>query len=133
TLTGAVAGPDVERTVEADLTVVGAGPVGLYAAYCAGFRGLSTAVVDALPEPGGQVAAMYPEKSLFDIAGFPDAKGRELVMQLVEQADRYSPRYVLGAPALSLEHQDDGAMVVTTAAGRRVRTRAVVIAGGIGS
>jgi thioredoxin reductase (NADPH) len=56
---------------ERDLLVIGAGPVGLYAAYYAGFRGRSTAVVDSLSEAGGQVSAMYPEKPIYDIAGFP--------------------------------------------------------------
>ena len=51
----------------------------IYAAYYAGFRGLTTALVDSLPEPGGQVTAMYPEKAIFDVAGFPSVKGRELV------------------------------------------------------
>src|SRR5690606_1650080 len=129
-LPGAGDGPD---PLDVDLTVVGAGPVGLFAAYCSGFRGLRTAVVDALPEPGGQVAAMYPEKAIFDIAGFPDVKGRELVDRLVEQAARYEPRYVLGSPAQGLERQEDGSLVVVTRAGRRIRTRAVVVAGGIGS
>ena len=54
-----------------DLLIVGAGPTGLYAAYYAGFRGLTSAVVDALPEPGGQITAMYQEKMIFDVAGFP--------------------------------------------------------------
>ncbi|MCU1432681.1 MAG: ferredoxin--NADP reductase [Actinotalea sp.] len=116
-----------------DLAVVGGGPVGLYAAYCSGFRGLSTAVVDALPEPGGQVAALYPEKLIYDIAGYPEVRGRELVSRLVEQADRYAPHYVLGSPAVDLEHQPDGTMVVVTGAGTRVAARAVVVAGGIGS
>jgi phytoene dehydrogenase-like protein len=49
--------------------IVGAGPVGLYAAYYAGFRGMTTAVVDSLPEPGGQIAALYPEKPIYDVAG----------------------------------------------------------------
>ena len=61
--------------LEVDIAIVGAGPTGLYAAYYAGFRGLSTAIIDALPEPGGQVTAMYPEKAIFDVAGFPGHQG----------------------------------------------------------
>jgi len=120
-------------TVEADLTVVGAGPAGLYAAYYAGFRGLSCAVIDALPEPGGQVAAMYPEKLIYDIAGMPAVRGRDLVAGLVEQAARYSPNYLLGSPASSLVHEPDGRILLSTEAGTTVRTRSVVITGGIGS
>jgi glycine/D-amino acid oxidase-like deaminating enzyme len=57
--------------VDVDMTVIGAGPVGLYAAYYAGFRGMRTAIVDSLPEPGGQISALYPEKLIYDIAGSP--------------------------------------------------------------
>lgn len=76
---------------EVDLLVVGAGPTGLFAAYYAGFRGMSVAVVDALPEPGGQVTAMYPEKMIYDVAGFPEVRGRDLVDALVRQAAQYDP------------------------------------------
>ena len=69
-----------------DVTIVGAGPTGLYAAYYSGFRGWSTAVVDALPEIGGQITAMYPEKDIFDVAGFPTIRGRALVSELAAQA-----------------------------------------------
>ncbi|QWC85324.1 NAD(P)/FAD-dependent oxidoreductase [Nocardioidaceae bacterium] len=86
-----------------DLVVVGAGPTGLYAAYYAGFRGLSVAVVDSLPELGGQVTALYPEKKIFDVAGFPVIKGRELVAGLVEQAAASEPTYLLGRTAVTIE------------------------------
>jgi hypothetical protein len=65
--------------VDCDLVIVGAGPTGLFATYYAGFRGLRVAVVDSLPELGGQITAMYPEKAIFDVAGFPSVKGRDLV------------------------------------------------------
>ena len=69
--------------MDVDMTVIGAGPVGLYAAYYAGFRGMRTAIVDSLPEPGGQISALYPEKLIYDIAGFPEVRGRDLVSGLV--------------------------------------------------
>src|SRR5690606_36328031 len=65
--------------IDVDVLIVGAGPTGLFAAYYAGFRGLSAAVVDSLPETGGQVTAMYPEKMIYDVAGFPAVRGRDLV------------------------------------------------------
>ena len=84
------------NTIDCDLLVIGAGPVGLYAAYYPGFRGLSTVVVDSLPEAGGQVSAMYPEKPIYDVAGLPAVKGRDLVAALVAQAGSYQPTFVLG-------------------------------------
>ena len=70
-------------TLETDLLVIGAGPTGLFSAYYAGFRGLRVAVVDSLPELGGQITAMYPEKAILDVAGFPTVKGRDLGAGLV--------------------------------------------------
>jgi thioredoxin reductase len=119
--------------VDVDLLIVGAGPVGLYGAYYAGVRGLRTALVDSLPEVGGQVTAMYPEKPIYDVAGFPSIRGRDLVAGLVEQADRYDPAYLLGQAAQSLEHRPDGTLVVATSAGTRISCGAAVISGGIGT
>ncbi|MFL6094374.1 MAG: NAD(P)/FAD-dependent oxidoreductase, partial [Blastococcus sp.] len=127
------------RRVDVDLLVVGAGPAGLYAAYYAGFRGLRTAIVDSLPEPGGQVTALYPEKMVYDVAGFPGIKGRDLVAGLVEQAARFDPVYVLGEQAEHLTNEAGhrpragDRLVVTTDKGTRIGTGAVVITGGIGT
>ncbi|MGY1631433.1 NAD(P)/FAD-dependent oxidoreductase [Geodermatophilus sp. SYSU D01186] len=127
------------RRVDVDLLVVGAGPAGLYAAYYAGFRGLRTAVVDSLPEPGGQVMALYPEKMVYDVAGFPGIKGRDLVAGLVQQAARFDPVYVLDERAESLTDEAGhrpraGArLVVTTDKGTRISCGAVVVTGGIGT
>lgn len=119
--------------LQVDLLVVGAGPVGLYGAYYAGMRGLECAVVDVLPEPGGQVTALYPEKAIYDIAGFPAVKGRDLVAGLVEQAGAFEPVYLLGRTASTLRHDAEGSPVVTTDDGLEVHCRAVVVTGGIGT
>ena len=119
--------------VERDLLIIGAGPVGLYAAYYAGFRGLSTAVVDSLPEIGGQVTAMYPEKPIYDVAGFPSIRGRELVAGLAAQAEAFSPTYLLDERAQTLVRDADGSIGVTTHTGTEIRCRAVLISGGIGT
>ena len=116
----------------ADLLIVGAGPVGLFGAYYAGVRTLSTVVLDSLEEPGGQITAMYPEKAIFDVAGFPAIKGRELVDQLLDQAAPFQPGYLLGHQAVGLE-RGDGGFAVTTATGHRIETRAILITGGIGT
>ena len=120
-------------SIERDLAVIGCGPVGLYAAYYAGFRGLSTVIIDSLPEPGGQVSAMYPEKAIYDVAGFPSIKGRDLVAGLVEQVARFDPTYLLGSPARTLVRGDDGIITIGTDAGATVRVKAAVISGGIGT
>lgn len=117
---------------EVDIVIVGAGPTGLFAAYYAGFRGLSTAVVDALPEPGGQVTAMYPEKMIFDVAGFPSIKGRDLVANLVEQAAQFNPEYRLGVRADALSYMDDRP-VLALSDGTELRCGSIIITGGLGS
>lgn len=116
-----------------DLLIVGAGPAGLYGAYYAGFRGLRTAVVDSLPEPGGQVTALYPEKMIFDVAGFPEVRGRELVERLVAQAAPFEPRYVLGEKAVGLARPDGETLVVNTDAGTEISCKAVILTSGIGT
>jgi thioredoxin reductase len=121
----------VNPETSVDVLIVGAGPVGLFGAYYAGVRGLSTAVLDSLPEPGGQITAMYPEKAIFDVAGFPAIRGRELVANLVSQAAPFSPGYLLGQQAVGIERGDQ--IVITTSTGARVRTKAVIITGGIGT
>jgi thioredoxin reductase (NADPH) len=116
-----------------DVLIVGAGPVGLFGAYYAGVRGLSTAVLDSLPEPGGHITAMYPEKAIFDVGGFPAIRGRELVANLVAQAAPFSPGYLLGQQAVGLERGGDEGFVITTSTGARVRARSIIITGGIGT
>lgn len=119
--------------VPADVLIVGAGPVGLYGAYCAGFRGLRTVLVDALPQCGGQITALYPEKEIRDIAAVPGSRGREVVAALKQQADTYSPTYLLGRQATHLHHDADGRPQVTLADGTVVDTGAVVLTAGIGT
>ncbi|MFI6738508.1 NAD(P)/FAD-dependent oxidoreductase [Nonomuraea sp. NPDC050451] len=116
-----------------DVLIIGAGPVGLYGAYYAGVRGLRTAVVDSLSQVGGQVSAMYPEKQIYDIAGFPAVSGRRLIAKLVEQAAPYEPAYVLGEEAQRLERAPSGRLVVKTGAGTEITAGAVVVTGGIGT
>lgn len=117
--------------VETDLLIVGAGPAGLFGAYYAGFRGMSVTLVDSLPELGGQVSALYPEKSILDVAGFPDILGRELVQQLVEQAASAKPTYLLGRTATSLTTLDDGVRMGLDD-GTEVQAKVVIVTAGIG-
>lgn len=121
------------ETVTTDILIVGAGPVGLFGAYCAGFRGLRTVLVDALPQCGGQIAALYPEKEIRDIAAVPGARGRDIVTALEAQADAFGPTYLLGRQAVELTHSPDGRPQVTLADGTTVDAGAVVLTAGIGT
>ncbi|MCW2820861.1 MAG: FAD-dependent pyridine nucleotide-disulfide oxidoreductase [Marmoricola sp.] len=117
--------------LETDLLIVGAGPAGLYGAYYAGFRGMSVTLVDSLPELGGQVSALYPEKAILDVAGFVNVKGRELVEQLVAQASSARPNYLLGRTATKAVVDDDG-VTMRLDDGTVVRSKVVIITAGIG-
>lgn len=118
--------------VDLDLLVLGAGPTGLYATYYAGFRELRVGVLDALPEVGGQVSALYPEKAIHDVAGFRSVRGAELVGALRDQAEQANPRWLLGRNAVSLQAGSEHVQV-RTAAGETIRAGALLITAGIGS
>jgi thioredoxin reductase (NADPH) len=121
----------VPQTLQTDVLIVGAGPAGLFGAYYAGFRGMSVMLVDSLPEIGGQVSALYPEKAILDVAGFPVIKGRELVNALVEQAASAKPTYLLDVTANSLAVHDDH-VVMGLDDGREIEAKVVVVTAGIG-
>ncbi|RNM16213.1 NAD(P)/FAD-dependent oxidoreductase [Nocardioides pocheonensis] len=113
------------------MLIVGAGPAGLFGAYYAGFRGMSVTLVDSLPEIGGQISALYPEKAILDVAGFPVIKGRELVHALIEQASSANPTYLLDRTANALTATEDG-VVMGLDDGTEVHAKVVVITAGIG-
>ncbi len=116
-----------------DILIVGAGPVGLYGVYYAGVRGLKVGVIDSLSEVGGQVSALYPEKLIFDIAGYPMVKGRDLITSLAAQAAQADPVYLLGQEAQELVEHPDGAFTVTTSTGDVVHCGSIVLTAGIGT
>ncbi len=125
-------GMNTASTIETDLVIIGAGPSGLFATYYAGFRGIRVAVVDSLPELGGQITAMYPEKQILDVAGFPTVKGRDLVEALVEQANAAEPAYLLDRTAVDLASREDG-LTLTLSDGTVVEAKALLITAGIGT
>ena len=114
-----------------DITIIGGGPTGLFAAFYAGMRGATARIVDALPELGGQLAALYPEKFIFDVAGYPKVLARDLVRALTDQAMQFSPAVELGQRVTALE-EDGGQFTLVTDSGR-FSSRAIVIAAGIGA
>jgi thioredoxin reductase (NADPH) len=114
-----------------DLTIIGGGPAGLFALFYAGMRGASAQIVDALPEPGGQLTALYPEKYIFDVAGLPRVLAKDLVRSLAEQAAQFASPVHLNQQVTALEEENGQFMIVT--ATDRFPTRSVVIAAGIGA
>jgi len=115
-----------------DLTIIGAGPGGLFAAYYAGFRGLRTKLIDSQPDLGGQVTALYPDKYIYDVAGFPKILGKDLVTNLVEQAMQYHPAVQLNENVHTLDRLADGTIRLGTDLGEHM-TKIVVITAGIGA
>src|SRR5438093_666391 len=115
-----------------DVAIIGAGPVGLFAVFECGMLDIGCQVIDALPETGGQCAALYPEKPIYDIPGYPRIDAAELVERLGEQAAPFAPQFHLGHAVTRLEAGDDG-FVIENLAGVRVAARAVIIAAGAGA
>src|SRR6478672_7169473 len=128
TTRGTVPGPSAE-TQNCDVAIIGAGPVGLFAVFECGMLEMRCAVFDALPAPGGQCAALYPEKPIFDIPGYPRIDAAELVERLAEQAAPFAPRFHLGHAVAGLTQCEDG-FVVENLGGERVAARTVLIAAG---
>jgi thioredoxin reductase (NADPH) len=122
----------MRETIETDVAIIGAGPVGLFAVFECGMLKMRCAVVDTLEAVGGQCAALYPEKPIFDIPAHPRIEGAQLVQALAAQAAPFAPRYLLGQRVETLR-AEDGGFALGTSAGARLRARAVIIAAGAGA
>jgi thioredoxin reductase (NADPH) len=116
-----------------DVAIIGAGPVGLFAVFECGMLDMGVHVFDALPAPGGQCAALYPEKPIYDIPGYPRIDAAVLVDRLLEQAAPFTPAFHLGAAVSSIAATGEDRLAIETASGKRVVARAVVIAAGAGA
>ncbi|MBA2356986.1 MAG: NAD(P)/FAD-dependent oxidoreductase [Actinobacteria bacterium] len=119
-----------------DITILGAGPTGLAAAYYAGHRDASVRIVESLEQLGGQVAATYPEKHVYDVAGHPKIQGQKLVELCAEQGLQYGAEVVLGEEAKTLERVQAGGeelLELTTSKGGRYRSRALIVTAGHGA
>lgn len=115
-----------------DITIVGAGPTGLFAAFYAGLRGMSVQIIDSLEEVGGQCSAMYPEKYIYDVIGYPKVLAKDFVAACHEQAMRSNPTIHLSEQVRSLEPLADGTFTLHTSKTQR-RSRTVIIAAGVGA
>lgn len=121
-----------EGEEQTDIAIIGAGPVGLFAVFQCGMLEMRCHLFDALSEPGGQCTALYPEKPIYDIPGYPRIAAGELVDRLVEQAAPFAPVYHLGSPVTRLEAAGNGFRIASEA-GARVIARAVILAAGVGA
>lgn len=119
--------------IKTDIIIVGAGPVGLFAVFEAGLMKLRCHLIDAIPQAGGQLSEIYPKKPIYDIPGYPSVLAGELVDKLMEQAEPFKPGFTLGERAETIEKQEDGSFIVTTARGTQHHAPVVMIAGGLGS
>lgn len=119
--------------IETDILIIGAGPTGLFAVFEAGLLKLKCHIIDALPQPGGQLTELYPKKPIFDIPGYPEVLAGDLVDNLMEQIKQFQPGFTLGETAETIEKQNDGTFIVTTNKGTKHHASAIAIAGGLGS
>ena len=118
--------------IETDLLIIGAGPTGLFAVFEAGLLKMKCHLIDSLPQPGGQLAEIYPKKPIYDIPGYPIVMAGELVDRLMEQIKPFNPGYTLGESAVSIEETEDHCFIVTTNKGTKHKAPSVAIAGGLG-
>ena len=116
-----------------DITVIGGGPTGLAAAYYGGHRDATVRIVESLEQLGGQVSAVYPEKHIFDVAGFPKINGQALIDQLTDQAMQYSPDVRLGTVIDTIDHRDDETIALHTSDGETLLTRTMIVTAGHGA
>lgn len=122
-----------ENRHSTDVVIIGAGPVGLFAVFQCGMLGLRCHVVDSLEQPGGQCAALYPDKPIYDIPACPSLTGAELIDRLEEQAKPFAPAYHLNQQATGLAARAGGGWTVTTSQGIQIDCAAVIIAAGAGA
>lgn len=119
--------------IQTDIVIIGAGPTGLFAVFEAGLLKMRCHIIDALPQPGGQLTELYPKKPIFDIPGYPSVGAGELIDNLMEQIKQFEPGFTLNEQAATIDKQEDGTFIVTTNKGTQVQGKAVAIAGGLGS
>ncbi|MDQ0297959.1 thioredoxin reductase (NADPH) [Salibacterium salarium] len=115
-----------------DITIIGGGPTGLFAAFYAGMRGMSVKIIDSLPQLGGQLSTLYPEKYIYDVAGFPGVRAQKLVDDLVEQANTFDPEIVLEETVQEIDKDEDGNFEISTNE-KTHYSKTIIVTAGIGA
>lgn len=116
-----------------DVAIIGAGPTGLFAAFYAGLRQMSIKLIDSLEMPGGQLTTLYPEKYIYDVAGFPKVLAKELSDNLLQQAMQYHPTVCLGEQVRDLRFDEDSRTYTLNTSSGAHRTKSIIIAAGVGA
>ncbi|WP_353948640.1 NAD(P)/FAD-dependent oxidoreductase [Sporolactobacillus sp. Y61] len=116
-----------------DTTIIGGGPIGLFSAFYAGLRQMKVRLIESLPQVGGQLKALYPEKTIFDVAGFPSIKAKELVSVLTKQTLQFDPAVILGQKVEKLKRLPNGVIELQTKKGEKYLSRTVIITAGVGA
>src|SRR5690554_603659 len=117
--------------IKTDILIIGAGPTGLFAVFEAGLLKLKCHLIDPLPQPGGQLAELYPKKPIYDIPGFPEILAGDLVNNLMEQIKPFQPGFTLNERAETIDRLDDGTFVVTSTSGLQHHAPVFAIAVGL--
>lgn len=112
-----------------DIIVIGGGPVGLFAAFYAGMRGMSVKIIESLPQLGGQLSALYPEKYIYDVAGFPKVRAQALIDGLVEQMNPFQPIVCLEEEVTDVEKDENDLFNITTNQTTHVGKTVLITAG----
>ena len=118
--------------IKTDICIIGAGPVGLFTVFEAGLLKMRCHLVDYLPQVGGQLSEIYPQKPIYDIPGFPTINALELVENLMEQIKPFNPTFTLGERVEQLNKNEDGSFTLVTNEGTEIESKVVAIAGGLG-
>lgn len=119
--------------IQIDVVIIGAGPVGLFQVFELGLQGLSAAVIDALPQSGGQCTELYPDKPIFDIPAVPECTGQQLIDNLEKQIAPFSPQMYLDQTVEELDKRGEQDFYIKTSVGNEFQCKAVIIAAGAGS
>lgn len=123
-------------TLTTDIAIIGAGPVGLFGVFAAGMLNMKTVLIDSLEMTGGQVTALYPEKPVYDIPGYPSIEAQQLIVNLEKQGAPFLPTYLLDQQVMTMEKIPGGTDAywrLTTSKNYVVNAKAVIIAAGVGA